>query len=136
LSLFLIYDTTGKIKRFGVCPPDLVAAQAQAAAGETALDVTAVELWDPQNYAALYVASGGELTARPALAYSCPATASVGTAIALTAPAGTVVSIDGVEQGTIDATGTDSISFADAGTYDLALSLWPYLDASLQVTAA
>lgn len=133
MSDFIVYDGTGKIFRKGYCLPDDLPLQPQA--GEHVLDVTGSTVYDG-TFDGCYVDGSGAVQKRVALAYACPATASVGTAITLSAPAGTAVTIDGASVGTVDSTGSDSLTFSDAGTYAVTLSLWPFLDVSFEVAAS
>lgn len=133
MNYFVVYDTTGKIKQFGGCPQEQV--QHQVYGSFSVLDVTDNPVWNHLNYESLYV-DAGALQERPSLTYTCPTTATVGTSFTLTAPTGTAVIIDSFAAGVIDATGSTLLTLSDAGTYDFALSLWPYLDVSFQVVAS
>ena len=133
MANFITYDATGKITRKGYCQESDLPLQPQA--GESVLDVTDSTVYDG-TFTGCYVDSTGQVQVRTPIVYACPSTASVGTAVTLTAPAGTAVTIDGSSMGTIDSTGADSFTFADAGTYAVSLSLWPYLDASFDVVAS
>jgi hypothetical protein len=130
---FITYDATGKITRKGYCQASDLQIQPQA--GESVLDVTDNTVYDG-TFTGCYVDASGAVHVRTPVAYTCPATASVGTAVTLTAPTGAAVTIDGNSVGVVDATGSDSITFSDAGTYTVDLSLWPFLDVSFEVTAS
>lgn len=127
---------TNKVLWTGLCSDEgTMALQAQT--GQLSLDVSAVEPDMPHldNNLYVYDPAAKEVVARQAMLASAPATAAVGAAVSVTGPAGAELFVDGVSHGAL-ANGAEDVAFADAGTYEVRLSLWPWLDAVFSVVVA
>lgn len=128
MILYAVYDpATGKIRRAGSCvESDLPVIDAKAAESGHA----AIERADPTHHDGnAYVDLTGEptVTARPDM----PATIDGLTISGI--PAGAVLTIEGVDY-TVD-DGEAELSFTLPGTYQVKLSLWPYLDKVFEVVS-
>jgi len=134
--LYAVCDNaTGRIVKSGGCSSaEAVAAQAEA--GQTAVDVSAVTDWSFNERHYRFDAASGQVVACEAMPASVPATAAIGAAVSLTLPSGAAVSVDGAAVGTVDGSGSMTIAFSDAGTYELGAALWPYLDFSATVAVS
>lgn len=124
MILFAVYDlTTGEILRSGQCADgDL---ELQAGDGQAVIERASQYQHDGNSYVDLT----GEptVTARPDM----PATIDGLTISGI--PAGAVLTIEGVDY-TVD-DGEAELSFTLPGTYQVKLSLWPYLDKVFEVVS-
>jgi len=112
---FVVHDASGKILRYGDCPPDSVEMQASGA-GETVLQKA--------MFKDAYVVNG-ELIPRPA-------NPTVLSGMALTnVPAPSVVYIKGARYDVHES--TVELEFTYPGKYRIVVMSWPYLDAKFEV---
>jgi hypothetical protein len=120
MAQFVVYDATGRILRYGSCPADLIAVQAQE--GETSVE------FDGQVSDVTHYFDGSIIAPRPAN----PATLS-GLNID-DVPEGSVLEIEGTRYPVTDT--VVHLSFTYPGTYDVKLFSFPWLDTSFEVTYA
>lgn len=115
---FLVYDSAGRILRYGSCPSDLVSGQAQA--GETAM-AFANPVEDTTHYH-----NGTTVVTRP----TNPASLS-GMTIS-NVPSGSTIEIEGVRYPVEGS--TVNLSFTYPGTYEVKLLSFPAVDTLFEVT--
>lgn len=117
---FVVYDDTGRILRYGSCPADII--EAQAGDGETAIEFDG-QVSDATNYF-----DGTNITARP------ENPASLNGMDMIDVPEGSTIEIEGVRYPVTGS--TVHLLFSYAGTYDVKLFSFPWLDVSFEVTYA
>lgn len=117
MSEYVIYDTnTGRIERNIICPDTIIDIQTQL--GENYLEHPIID-------DSLYFISNRQVIERPVFDVSLNGQTLIGV------PTDAIVTIEGVEY---IADGTDiELSFSLPGTYNIKLSLFPFVDQVLQV---
>ena len=134
----VVDPSNGQIKWTGVCPDADFASQGQhIGLGYVAKDISSIE---PENNHVngnnyYYDAVAGQVKARENAPATIPATATVGTPVTITVPSGAKLFIDGNDNGIVP-TGSENLTFSDAGTYKLVVSLWPYFDTTFEVVVS
>lgn len=123
---------TNKVVKTGTCPT-MAILLLQAGVNQVAVDISTL---DPIVDETLWFYDGTTISPRVHMSSTIGGATTLTTPLTILGPAGSLLTIDSEAVGTLDSSGSTAIAFTDAGTYQVTLSLWPWLDTSVDVVVS